>query len=116
MEGKTGFPFIDAGIRQIRIEGWTHHIVRNAISMFLTRGDLWLSWVPGADFFYSYLIDGDWAVNSGNWMWVSSSAFEKALNCSFSLDPRRYGRRIDPFGEYIRRLKILFRFVFLQLG
>jgi len=103
MEGKTGFPFIDAGIRQIRIEGWAHHIVRNAISMFLTRGDLWLSWVPGADFFYSHLIDGDWAINSGNWMWVSSSAFEKALNCSFSLDPRRYGRRIDPFGEYIRR-------------
>ena len=48
--------------------------------MFLTRGDLWLSWEHGLDLFLDYLIDADWAVSAGNWMWVSSSAFEKALN------------------------------------
>jgi len=103
LAGKTGFPFIDAGIRQIKLEGWAHHVVRNALSMFLTRGDLWLSWTHGLDFFLTHLIDADWAVCAGNWMWVSSSAFEKALNCSFSLDPKRYGRRIDPNGDYIKR-------------
>jgi len=103
LAGKTGYPFIDAGIEQIKIEGWCHHVVRNAVSMFLTRGDLWLSWTHGLEFFLTYLIDGDWAVCAGNWMWVSSSAFEKALNCSFNLDPRRYGRRIDPYGDYIKR-------------
>ena len=101
--GKTGFPFIDAGIRQMRQEGWIHHIVRNALSMFLTRGDLWLNWEPGYELFMSYLIDGDWAVCSGNWMWVSSSAFEKSLNSSFCLDPTVYGWRVDPNGCYVKK-------------
>ena len=56
-EGKTGFPLIDAGIRQMKQEGWIHHIVRNALSMFLTRGDLWLNWEPGYQLFMNYLID-----------------------------------------------------------
>ena len=43
---------------------------RNALSMFLTRGDLWLSWEHGLKFFLDHLIDGDWAVSAGNWMWV----------------------------------------------
>ena len=54
--GNTGFPFIDAGVRQMKKEGWTHHIVRNAMSMFLTRGDLWLSWEHGLKFFLNYMI------------------------------------------------------------
>jgi len=103
VEAKTGFPFIDAGIRQLRQEGWIHHIVRNALSMFLTRGDLWLNWEVGNEFFLNYLIDGDWAVNSGNWMWVSSSAFEKSLNSSFCLDPTIYGWRVDPKGRYVKK-------------
>ena len=48
--------------------------------MFLTRGDLWLSWEHGLTMFLRYLIDADWAICAGNWMWVSSSAFEKSLN------------------------------------
>ena len=91
LAGNTGYPFIDAGIRQLKKEGWTHHIVRNALSMFLTRGDLWLNWEHGLKFFLNYMIDADWAVCAGNWMWVSSSAFEKSLNTSFSLDPSIYG-------------------------
>jgi cryptochrome len=49
--------------------------------MFLTRGDLWLSWEHGLEIFLRDQIDADWAVCAGNWMWVSSSAFEKSLNC-----------------------------------
>ena len=101
--GKTGFPFIDSGIRQLKKEGWVHHIIRNALSMFLTRGDLWLSWEHGLQLFLNYLIDADWSVCAGNWMWVSSSAFEKSLNLSLSLDPSVYGRRVDPHGDYIRK-------------
>ena len=102
-EGKTGFPLIDAGIRQMKQEGWIHHIIRNALSMFLTRGDLWLNWEPGYQLFMNYLIDADWAVCSGNWMWVSSSAFEKSLNSSFCLDPTVYGWRVDPHGKYVKK-------------
>jgi len=101
--GMTGFPFIDAGIRQTMKEGWCHHVVRNALSMFLTRGDLWISWEEGFRFFMRYLIDADWAVCAGNWMWVSSSAFEKALTSSFNLDPATYGRRVDPYGKFIKK-------------
>lgn len=103
LEARTGFPFIDAGITQLKQEGWTHHIIRNALSMFLTRGDLWLSWEHGLKLFLDYYIDADWAVCAGNWMWVSSSAFEKSLNTSFSLDPSVYGSRVDPTGSYIRK-------------
>ena len=102
-DGRTGFPLIDAGIRQMKQEGWIHHIIRNALSMFLTRGDLWLNWEPGYQLFMNYLIDADWAVCSGNWMWVSSSAFEKSLNASFCLDPTVYGWRVDPHGKYVKK-------------
>ena len=54
--GNTGFPFIDAGVRQMKKEGWTHDIVRNALSIFLTRGELWLSWEHGLKFFLNYMI------------------------------------------------------------
>ena len=101
--GNTGFPFIDAGINQMKKEGWTHNIVRNALSMFLTRGDLWLSWEHGLKFFLNYMIDSDWAVCAGNWMWVSSSAFEKSLNNNLSLDPSVLACRLDPCGEYIKK-------------
>jgi len=100
---QTGFPFIDAGIKQIKKEGWCHHVVRSALAMFLTRGDLWLSWEKGADFFMEYFIDADWAVNAGNWMYISSSAFEDALSTTKCLNPAVYGRRVDPSGEYIKK-------------
>ena len=77
--------------------------MRSTVAMFLTRGDLWLNWDIGADYMIRQLVDGDWAVNSGNWLWVSSSAFERLLDRSSCSDPVDYGKRIDPSGEYIRR-------------
>merc|ERR1711978_522908 len=74
-EGKTGFPFIDAIMTQLRSEGWIHHLARHAVACFLTRGDLWQSWVKGKEVFEELLLDADWSLNAGNWMWLSASAF-----------------------------------------
>ncbi|XP_046642554.1 cryptochrome-1-like isoform X1 [Daphnia pulicaria] len=101
--GQTGYPFIDAGMRQLNQEGWMHHSVRNAVAMFLTRGDLWLNWDIGAEYMANQLVDSDWSVNSGNWMWVSSSAFERLLDCSVCINSVLYGKRLEPSGDYIRR-------------
>ncbi|VVC31760.1 Rossmann-like alpha/beta/alpha sandwich fold,Cryptochrome/DNA photolyase class 1,DNA photolyase, N- [Cinara cedri] len=101
--GKTGYPFIDAGMRQLLQEGWVHHVVRNSLACFLTRGDLWISWTEGLKHFLKYLIDADYSVCSGNWIWVSSSTFEQILDCPLCICPVSYGVRLDPSGEYIRR-------------
>jgi cryptochrome len=50
-EGRTGFPFIDAIMAQLKKEGWIHHLARHAVACFLTRGDLWISWEEGAKVF-----------------------------------------------------------------
>ncbi|KAK3797588.1 hypothetical protein RRG08_054616 [Elysia crispata] len=102
-EGRTGFPWIDACMRQLVQEGWIHHVCRHAVSCFLTRGDLWIDWQKGLEVFDRYLLDADWSVCAGSWMWVSSSAFEKVLQCPRCMCPVRYGRRMDPTGKYIRR-------------
>ncbi|KAG7302510.1 hypothetical protein JYU34_012424 [Plutella xylostella] len=101
--GRTGFPFIDAAMRQLLTEGWLHHAVRNTVASFLTRGTLWLSWEHGLHHFLKYLLDADWSVCAGNWMWVSSSAFEALLDSGECADPVRLGQRLDPSGEYVRR-------------
>lgn len=101
-EGRTGYPFIDACMRQLKKEGWIHHVCRTAVACFLTRGDLWISWEDGLEVFYKYLIDADWSVSAGNWMWVSSSAFEQSLDCSVCVCPVEFGRRVEPTGDYIR--------------
>ena len=71
--------------------------------MFLTRGDLWQDWAVGAEYFANSLVDSAWSVNTGNWMWVSSSAFERLLDCSSCIDSVYYGKRLEPTGDYIRR-------------
>lgn len=101
--GRTGFPLIDAAMRQLLAEGWLHHTVRNAVSTFLTRGGLWFSWEHGLQFFLKYLLDADWSVCAGNWMWISSSAFEKLLDDSKCTCPVALSRRLDPNGEYLMR-------------
>ncbi|XP_035825534.1 cryptochrome-1 isoform X2 [Aplysia californica] len=102
-QGQTGFPWIDACMRQLLQEGWIHQVCRHAVACFLTRGDLWIDWQKGLKVFDRYLLDADWSVCAGNWMWVSSSAFEKVLQCPRCICPVRYGKRIDPTGAYVRR-------------
>ncbi|KAF7650071.1 hypothetical protein LDENG_00131930 [Lucifuga dentata] len=100
-EGKTGFPWIDAIMTQLRQEGWIHHLARHAVACFLTRGDLWISWESGMKVFEELLLDADWSVNAGSWMWLSCSAFfQQFFHCYC---PVGFGRRTDPSGDYIRR-------------
>ena len=72
--GNTGFPLIDAMMRQLDKTGWMHHLGRHAVSCFFTRGQLWQNWMHGRDIFERKLIDSDWALNNGNWLWLAGVA------------------------------------------
>ncbi|CAK1548546.1 unnamed protein product [Leptosia nina] len=99
--GQTGFPWIDAIMIQLREEGWIHHLARHAVACFLTRGDLWISWEEGMKVFDELLLDADWSVNAGMWMWLScSSFFQQFFHCYC---PVRFGRKTDPNGDFIRK-------------
>lgn len=102
-KGLTGFPLVDAAMRQLLAEGWLHHTLRNTVAGFLTRGALWISWEVGLEHFLKYLLDADWSVCAGNWMWVSSSAFEQLLDTSKCCCPVAMANRLDPTGEYVKR-------------
>lgn len=99
--GRTGFPFIDAIMRQLRQEGWIHHLARHAVACFLTRGDLWCHWEEGQKVFEELLLDADWALNAGNWMWLSASAFFHQYFRVYS--PIAFGKKTDPEGKYIKK-------------
>ncbi|CAJ1450926.1 unnamed protein product [Effrenium voratum] len=73
-QGRTGYPFIDACMRQLNRVGWLHHLARHAVACFLTRGDLWISWEQGRDVFDKLLIDADWSLNNMNWLGLSGAA------------------------------------------
>ena len=100
-EGRTGYPWIDACMAQLRTEGWIHHLGRHAVACFLTRGDLWQSWVGGADHFEGELLDADYALNSFNWMWLSCSGFFYMYFRCYS--PVAFQKKNDPNGNYIRK-------------
>lgn len=99
--GQTGFPFIDAIMRQLRKEGWIHHLARHAVACFLTRGDLWCHWEEGQKVFEEFLLDADWALNAGNWMWLSASAFFHQYFRVYS--PIAFGKKTDPQGLFIKK-------------
>uniref|UniRef100_A0A1B6DMQ6 Photolyase/cryptochrome alpha/beta domain-containing protein n=1 Tax=Clastoptera arizonana TaxID=38151 RepID=A0A1B6DMQ6_9HEMI len=99
--GRTGYPFIDAIMRQLRQEGWIHHLARHAVACFLTRGDLWISWEEGQGVFEELLLDADWSLNAGNWMWMSASAFFSQFYRVYS--PVAFGKKTDKFGDYIKK-------------
>eukprot|EP00624_Nannochloropsis_granulata_P004169 evm.model.NODE_30997_length_5230_cov_21.084322.2 len=100
-EGRTGYPFIDACMNQLREEGWIHHLARHALACFVTRGDLWQSWEEGARVFEKYLLDADWSLNTGNWLWLSASAFFHQYFRVYS--PVAFGMKTDKEGEYIKK-------------
>lgn len=94
---------------QLREEGWIHHLARHAVACFLTRGDLYISWMKGQDVFNELLIDGDWSLNAGNWLWLSSSAFFHQYFRIYS--PIGFGKKTDKNGDYIRKyVKVLRNF------
>ncbi|KEF57981.1 cryptochrome [Exophiala aquamarina CBS 119918] len=100
-EGRTGFPWIDAIMRQLKLEGWIHHLGRHAVACFLTRGGCYVSWERGAEVFEEWLIDHEVACNAGNWMWLSCTAFFSQFYRVYS--PIAFGKKWDPEGKFVRK-------------
>ena len=99
-EGRTGFPWIDAVMRQLRSEGWIHHLARHAVACFLTRGGCYIHWERGLEVFEEFLIDHEPACNSGNWQWLSCTAFFAQFYRCYS--PIAFPKKTDKDGEYVR--------------
>jgi len=105
-EARTGFPYIDAIMTQLKTEGWIHHLARHSVACFLTRGDLWVSWEHGQKVFEELLLDADWSLNAGNWMWLSASAFFHQYFRVYS--PVAFGKKTDKHGDYIKLVNLDF--------
>jgi deoxyribodipyrimidine photo-lyase len=99
--GRTGYPIVDAGMRQLLSEGWMHNRLRMVTASFLTK-DLHVHWTVGARHFLDHLLDGDLASNSHGWQWVAGTGTDAAPYFRV-LNPVRQGLRFDPAGEYVRR-------------
>jgi deoxyribodipyrimidine photo-lyase len=99
--GRTGYPMVDAGMRQLVGEGWVHNRVRMIVASFLVK-DLHLDWSRGARFFMEHLVDADLASNQLNWQWVAGSGTDAAPYYRI-FNPVIQGVKFDPEGEYVRR-------------
>ncbi|MEU6125683.1 deoxyribodipyrimidine photo-lyase [Streptomyces sp. NPDC047123] len=99
-EGRTGYPVIDAAMRQLRHEGWMHNRARLLTASFLTK-TLYVDWRVGARHFLSLLVDGDIANNQLNWQWMAGTGTDTRPNRV--LNPLAQARRHDPDGVYVRR-------------
>ena len=101
-EGRTGFPVVDAAMRQLRERGWMHNRARLIAGSFLTK-DLHLDWRRGEAHFMALLVDGDEASNNGNWQWISSVGVDPAPYYRRMYNPAAQQERHDPDGAYVRR-------------
>ncbi|MFF1697859.1 cryptochrome/photolyase family protein [Streptomyces sp. NPDC058257] len=99
-EGRTGYPFVDAAMRQLSHEGWMHNRARLVVASFLTK-TLYVDWRVGAQHFLSLLVDGDVANNQMNWQWAAGTGTDTRPNRV--LNPVIQGKRFDPRGSYVRR-------------
>jgi deoxyribodipyrimidine photo-lyase len=99
-QGRTGYPLVDAGMRQLREEGFVHNRARLVVASFLTR-TLGLDWRHGAAHFAELLTDADVASNAGNWQWSAGTGTDTRPNRVLS--PVRQAHRFDPSGAYVRR-------------
>lgn len=100
-EGRTGYPVVDAGMRQLLATGWMHNRVRMITASFLTK-DLHIWWPHGARHFLDHLIDGDLASNTHGWQWVAGTGTDAAPYFRV-FNPVSQGERFDPDGDYVRR-------------
>lgn len=100
-EGRTGYPIVDAGMRQLAGSGWMHNRVRMIVASFLTK-DLLIDWREGERFFFRMLVDGEPASNNGGWQWAASTGTD-AQPFFRIFNPVSQGLRHDPEGAYVRR-------------
>ena len=100
-EGRTGYPVVDAGMRQLSAEGWMHNRVRMIVASFLVK-DLHIEWQHGANFFMKYLIDNDVASNSHGWQWTAGCGTDASPYYRI-FNPIEQGKRFDPEGAYIKK-------------
>jgi deoxyribodipyrimidine photo-lyase len=99
-QGRTGYPLVDAAMRQLAAEGFMHNRARMTVASFLTK-DLYIDWRAGARHFWDLLSDGEIANNAGNWQWVAGTGNDTRPNRVLS--PVRQAERFDPDGIYVRR-------------
>ncbi len=99
-DGLTGYPVVDAGMRQLAAEGFMHNRARMIVASFLTK-DLYLDWRLGAAHFQRLLLDADVACNQLNWQWVAGTGTDTSAHRIFN--PTVQGNRFDPSGDYVRR-------------
>jgi deoxyribodipyrimidine photo-lyase len=99
--GQTGYPIVDAGMRQLRETGWMHNRARMVVASFLVK-DLLIDWRWGEDWFMQNLLDGDPAANNGGWQWVAGTGTDAAPYFRV-FNPILQSRKFDPHGNYIRK-------------
>jgi deoxyribodipyrimidine photo-lyase len=99
-DGRTGYPVVDAAMRQLRREGWVHNRARMLAASFLTK-HLHVDWRVGAWHFMDWLVDGDLANNFAGWQWTAGTGMDSRPNRVFN--PVTQSRRFDPDGRYLRR-------------
>lgn len=100
-EGRTGFPIVDAGMRQLRSTGLMHNRVRMIVASFLTK-DLLIDWRRGERYFMKHLLDGDLAANNGGWQWAASTGCD-AQPYFRIFNPALQSKKFDPEARYIRQ-------------
>lgn len=100
-EGKTGYPIVDAAMRQMNETGWMHNRLRMITASFLVK-DLLIDWRRGERYFMTQLIDGDYAANNGGWQWAASTGTDAAPYFRI-FNPTTQGEKFDAQGEFIRR-------------
>lgn len=100
-QGKTGYPIIDAAMRQLAQTGWMHNRLRMLVAMFLVK-DLLIDWRWGEKFFMQHLIDGDLAANNGGWQWAASTGTDAAPYFRI-FNPITQSKKFDPEGHFIRK-------------
>ena len=100
-QGRTGFPIVDAGMRQLRATGWVHNRVRMIVASFLVK-DLHLEWQHGARHSMEWLVDGDLASNQHGWQWTAGSGTDASPYFRV-FNPTSQGKKFDPRGDYVRR-------------
>jgi deoxyribodipyrimidine photo-lyase len=100
-EGRTGYPLVDAGMRQLAREGWMHNRARMVVGSFLTK-DLGIDWRRGERWFTRMLLDGEPANNNGNWQWIASVGTDPQPVFRRIYNPTLHMERFDPDGRYVR--------------